>query len=217
MATPLPVLGFREWVVGQSGLVGIRGEKWPVATMEARCETGHAAPADGCACGIYAIEEWPRLGDRRLYEEAAAPFRIFAQVLLAVVALAGVALLVLMVRPFIIHGSWTSAALVGVPMGIGLAGVGAAVLTVMRPTHVLGAVLLTGRVLRYRNGVMRAEHARVACLVRPIGVSRRIAGHLGADLGVPVFQWHERRRALHYLSEHGDAWARSAAAAQQED
>src|SRR5260370_41950446 len=74
MAAPLPVLGFREWVVARGGLVSsIRGEPWPVAAVQATCEMGHRAPADDCRCGIYAIEGWPRLGGDRLYEEAAAP------------------------------------------------------------------------------------------------------------------------------------------------
>jgi hypothetical protein len=97
-------------------------------------------------------------------------------------------------------------------MTFGLSGVVAADLAIMRPAYVLGAVLLSGRVLRYQNGVLRAEHARIACLVRPIGVRRRVAAALAARLGVPVFHWYERRRALSYLSEHGDPWARVAGA-----
>jgi hypothetical protein len=213
MATALPVIGFREWVVGGDGLVSsIRGEPWPAATAEAACAAGHPAPADDCHCGIYAIEGWPRLGDARLYEEAATPLRLAAQGLLSAVALAGIATLVLMDRPLVSHGNWMPALVIALAMGFGLAGVVAADLAIMRPAYVLGAVLLTGRVLRYRNGVLRAQRARIACLVRPIGVSRRLAASLAARLGVPVFHWYERDRALRYLSEHGDPWARAAAA-----
>lgn len=211
MATPLPVLGFREWVVGREGLVSsIRGEPWPTAVAEASCEAGHAAPADGCRCGIYAIEGWPRLGDDRLYEEAAAPMRLVAQGLLSAVVVAGIAALLAMDQPLVARGSWLPAFLIGLAMTLGLAGVVAADLAIMRPAYVLGAVLLSGRVLRYENGVLRAEQARIACLVRPIGVGRRLTASLAGRLGVPVFHWYERERALRYLSEHGDSWARAA-------
>lgn len=213
MAAPLPVLGFREWVVGRGGLVGsIRGEPWPGASLEAACEAGHPAPADDCRCGIYAIEGWPRLGDSRLYEEATAPLRLAAQGLLTAVALAGLAVLCLMDLPLLVRRRWVEALLIALAMGIGLSGVVAAVVALMRPAYVLGAVLLTGRVLHYENGVMRAEHARIACLVRPLGVSRRLARTLAERLGVPLFHWNERERALRYLSEHGDHWKRAASA-----
>ncbi len=211
MAAPLPVLGFREWVVARGGLVSsIRGEPWPAAAAQASCEVGHLAPADDCRCGIYAIEGWPRLGDDRLYEEAAAPMRLLAQGLLTAIVLAGVAALFAMDRPLVASGSWMAALMIGIAMALGLGGVAAAVLAIMRPAYLLGGVLLTGRVLRYENGVMRAEHARIACLVRPIGVRRGLASSLARRLGVPVFQWYERKRALSYLSEHGDLWARAA-------
>jgi hypothetical protein len=211
MATPLPVLGFREWVIAGGGLVSsIRGEPWPSAVIQASCETGHPAPADDCRCGIYALEAWPRLGDGRLYEEAAAPLRLVAQGLLTAVVLAGIAALFVMDRPLVLSGSWTPALVIALAMTIGLTGVVAADLAIMRPAYLLGAVLLTGRVLRYENGVLRAEHARIACLVRPIGVSRQLAWSLASRLGVPVFHWYQRERALHYLSEHGDLWPRAA-------
>lgn len=210
MATPLPVLGFREWVVAGDGLVGsIRGEPWPAASVQAVCEAGHAAPADGCRCGIYALEAWPRLGDRRLYEEAAMPLRLIAQGLLTAVVLAGLVLLGFMDRPLVGRGSWPAAIVVAGAVGVGLAAVAAADLALMRPGYVLGAVLLSGRVLRYQNGVLRAEHARIACLVRPLGVSRRLASSLAAGLKVPLFHWYQRERALRYLSEHGDHWPRA--------
>src|SRR5215467_13325444 len=210
MATPLPVLGFREWVVARDGLVSsIRGEPWPSAAVQASCVLGHDAPADDCRCGIYAIEGWPRLGDDRLYEEAAAPMRLLAQGLLTAVVVAGIAALFAMDQPLVARGSWLPAFLIGVAMAFGLGGVVAADLAIMRPAYLLGAVLLTGRVLRYENGVLRAEHARIACLVRPIGVRRVLALSLARRLGVPVFHWYERSRALRYLSEHGDHWARA--------
>jgi hypothetical protein len=209
MATPLPVLGFREWVVARDGLVSsIRGTPWPGACAEAACEVGHPAPADDCRCGIYAIEGWPRLGDGRLYEEAATPMRLIAQGMLTAVVAAGIAALVAMDRTLVAQGDWLPAFVIGLAMTAGLSGVVAADLAIMRPAYLLGAVLLTGRVLRYDNGVLRAEHARIACLVRPIGVRRRTALALGSRLGVPVFHWYERQRALRYLSEHGDPWSR---------
>ena len=70
----------------------------------------------------------------------------------------------------------------------------------------LGVVVLTGRILRYESGVLRAERARIACLVRPLWVSRAITGRLGEHFGVPWFEWWEQERALSYLSEHGDQW-----------
>jgi len=208
----LPVLGFREWVVGRRGLVStIRGEPWPSAAIEATCEAGHPAPAAGCHCGIYAIETWPRLGDGRLYEEAAAPLRLMAQALLTLVALGGVAAFLFMDRPLISSGRWAPALVIGLAMALAVAGVVAADVALMRPAYILGAVLLSGRILRHQNGVLRAEYARVACLVRPIGVSRRLAVSLAARLGVPLFHWYERTRALRYLSEHGDHWSRARA------
>jgi len=208
MAARLPVLGFREWVVGRRGLVStIRGEPWPSAVIEASCEAGHAAPASGCHCGIYALETWPRLGDRRLYEEAAAPLRLIALTQLTVVALGGVAALLFMDGPLISRGRWAPALVIGLAMALAVAGVVAAVVALMRPAYMLGAVLLSGRILRYQNGVLRAEHARIACLVRPIGVSRRLA----ASLRVPLFHWYERTRAQTYLSEHGDRWSHARA------
>jgi len=210
MANALPVLGFREWVVAPDGLVGsIRGELWPSATVQASCEAGHAAPADDCRCGIYAIESWPKLGDDRLYEEEATPMRLLAQGLLTAVVVAGLAALFAMDQPLVARGSWMPAFLIGAAMALGLGGVVAADLAIMRPAYLLGAVLLSGRVLRYENGVLRAEHARIACLVRPIGVGRRVAASLAGRLGVPLFHWYERDRALRYLSEHGDSWARA--------
>jgi hypothetical protein len=210
MATPLPVLGFREWVVARGGLVSsIRGEPWPTAEVRASCETGHDAPADDCRCGIYALESWPKLGDDRLYEEAATPMRLLAQGLLTAVVLAGLAALFAMDQPLVAHGSWMPAFLIGAAMALGLGGVVAADLAIMRPAYLMGAVLLSGRVLRYENGVLRAEHARIACLVRPIGVRRVVATSLAGRMGVPVFHWYERDRALRYLSEHGDSWARA--------
>jgi hypothetical protein len=207
----MPVLGFREWVVAPGGLVGsIRGEPWPTAAVRASCDTGHPAPADDCRCGIYAIESWPKLGDDRLYEEAAAPMRLLAQGLLTAVVLAGLAALFAMDQPLVARGSWMPAFLIGAAMVLGLGAVVAADLAIMRPAYLLGAVLLSGRVLRYENGVLRAEHARIACLVRPIGVRRVVAASLAGRLGVPLFHWYERDRAMRYLSEHGDSWARAA-------
>jgi hypothetical protein len=101
--------------------------------------------------------------------------------------------------------------LIGAAMALGLGGVVVADLAIMRPAYLMGAVLLSGRVLRYENGVLRAEHARIACLVRPIGVRRVLAASLAGRLGVPVFHWYERDRAMRYLSEHGDPWERASA------
>src|SRR5262249_2423187 len=129
--------------------------------------------------------------------------------LLTAVALVGVAALLVMDRPLVSRGSWVPALVIALAMVIGLAGVVAADLALLRPPYVLGAVLLTGRVLRYQNAVLRAEHARIGCLVRPVGGSRRTAASLAERLGVPVFHWYQRTRALTYLSEHGDHWPRA--------
>src|SRR5258708_25770629 len=126
MATPLPVLGFREWVVGRDGLVSsIRGTPWPNAAVEATCEVGHPAPADDCRCGIYAIEGWPRLGDGRLYEEAAAPMRLIAQGMLTAGVVAGLPALFAGDQPPAARGSWLPALPVGGASGFGLGGRGA--------------------------------------------------------------------------------------------
>jgi hypothetical protein len=58
---PSAVYGLRTWtVVGERGserLAGPqRGVLWPAGRewLEATCETGHAAPAGGCRCGLHA-------------------------------------------------------------------------------------------------------------------------------------------------------------------
>ena len=55
--------------------------------------------------------------------------------------------------------------------------------------------------------VSRARGFRLAGVVDAGAPARDWAG----GLGVPVFHWYERERALRYLSEHGDSWARAAA------
>jgi hypothetical protein len=210
---PLPVLGFREWTVRGDGLIStIEGHPWPVAVMEATCAAGHAAPFRDCSCGIYAIDGWPRLGDRRLYEQAAAPLRLVAVALLTGCIVAGLAVLLGMDRLLITNGLWAAALPITFAMLVGLTGVAAADIAVTRvpQPYMLGAVVLTGRILRYENGVLRAERAQIACLVRPLGVSRPLAGRLADQFGVPCFDWWDRERTLHYLSEHGDLWTRGA-------
>src|SRR3989442_14991642 len=99
---PLPVLGFREWTVRREGLIStIEGHPWPTAAMEASCAAGHPAPLPECSCGIYAIDGWPRLGDRRLYEQAAAPLRLVAVALLTGCVVTGLAVL-LGLGPFLL-------------------------------------------------------------------------------------------------------------------
>jgi hypothetical protein len=206
---PLPVLGFREWTVGSGGLTStIEGQLWSAPAMEAGCVVGHPAPQAECSCGIYAVDGWPRLGDSRLYEQAAAPLRVVAVALLTGCLLAGLAVLFRMDGALLAHGLWTAALVITLAMLAGLMGVAAADVAVSRAPHpyMLGAVVLTGRILRYRNGVLRAERARIACLVRPPGISRALAGRLAREMGVPCFDWWERKRALRYLSEHGDLW-----------
>lgn len=217
MMGPLPVLGFREWVVARQGLVStIEGRPWPVAVMEASCVMGHAAPLNDCTCGIYALDGWPRLGDRRLYEHAAAPLRVVAVALLSGCLLAGLAVLLAMDRTLVAQGLWSAALAMTLVMLVGLVGIAAADLAISRAPqpYLLGAVVLTGRILRYENGVLRAERARIACLVRPPAVSHALAARLAEQLGVPCFGWWERKRALRYLSEHGDLWNRGAAGGQ---
>jgi hypothetical protein len=206
----LPVLGFREWRVGPQGLVStIEGQPWAASSMEASCASGHAAPSADCSCGIYAVDGWPRLGDGRLYEQGAAPLRLVAVVLLTGCLLVGLTVLLGMDRLLFTRGLWVAALLVTLAMLAGLAGVVIADVAVLRAPHpyMLGAVALTGRIFHYDNGVLRAERARIACLVRPPGVSRVLAAHLAQRLGVPCFEWWDRRRALYYLREHGDPWS----------
>ena len=66
---PGPVYGLRTWTVvgapGEERLAGPqRGGTWPAggAWLEAECgaESGHAAPAPGCRCGIHAWHPWSR-------------------------------------------------------------------------------------------------------------------------------------------------------------
>ncbi|HZV50242.1 MAG TPA: hypothetical protein VFD49_10800 [Candidatus Dormibacteraeota bacterium] len=214
MAASLPVLGFREWAVrGDGALSGVRGEPWTGTIMEARCSEGHPAPDPGCACGVYAIDGWPGLGDHRLYEQATLPLRFIAQALLSATVLGGLALLLAMDWPLLHRGSWLPALVIALAMCLGLSGVVAADLAVGRSPYLLGAVVLSGRIVRHGNGVLRAERARIACLVRPPGVGRKPAGRVASRLGVPLFHWYQRRRALAYLSEHGDLWPRAAARA----
>lgn len=211
--TPLPVLGFREWRVGPQGLVStIEGQPWPAPVMRASCASGHEAPAADCTCGIYAVDSWPRPGDRRLYEQATAPLRVVAVVHLTACLVAGLAVLVLMDEILVRHNLWQAASLITVVMLLALGGVGTADLAISRAPspYMLGGVVLTGRVFHYENGVIRAEQARIACLVRPAGVSPELADRLCRNLGVPGFDWWERRRVLHYLSEHGDPWSAGA-------
>jgi hypothetical protein len=206
---PLPVLGFREWTVGRQGLVStIERRPWPTAAMEASCAAGHPAPFRECSCGIYAIDGWPRFGDARLYEQAAAPMRLVAVVLLTGCTVTGLAVLLAMDSLLIASGLWAAALPLTLAMLLGLTGVAAADIAITRipQPYMLGAVVLTGRILRYENGVLRAERARIACLVRPLWVSRALAGPLAEQLGVPCFDWWDRERALRYLSEHGDLW-----------
>ena len=206
---PLPVLGFREWTVGPEGLIStIEGRPWPTPAMQATCASGHAAPCVDCSCGIYAVDGWPRLGDSRLYEQATAPLRLVAVVLLTGCLLAGLAVLLPMDETLVRHGLWGGAVLLTLGMCAGLTGVVAADLAISRAPrpYMLGGVVLTGRIFRYGNGVLRAERARIACLVRPPGVSQELADGLATKLGVPCFDWWKRKQALRYLSEHGDPW-----------
>jgi hypothetical protein len=208
----LPIIGFREWVVDPRGELKstIRGELWGGDTLRASCPAGHPEPAADCGCGLYALEAWPRFGDHRLYEHAGAPLRLIARALLTGTALAASGLLVALVAPLVRHGSWAPALVLAGSFLVGIGAVVAADVAIGRlaTPYLLGAVLLTGRVLRHQNGVLRAERARIACLIRPAGVPGGLAEELAARLGVPLFGWRERARAMAYLSEHGDAWGR---------
>ena len=209
MAGAVPVLGFREWTVGAHGLVStIRGEPWPGAAMRATCQSDHAAPAPDCTCGIYAVDRWPRLGDPRLYEQATAPLRLVAVFLLTAVVVAGLVVLVAMDRTLVARGLWSAAAIVTLSMLIGLLGVAKADLSIAHAPkpYLLGAVAMTGRLLRRSHGVLRGERARIVCLIRPPGVDRALAGRVARSLGVPCFAWWQRKQVLSYLSEHGDLW-----------
>ncbi len=211
--TAVPVLGFREWVLRSGVLVSsVRGEPWRAPVMQASCAEGHPAPADGCACGVYAIDEWPRFGDSRLYEQAAAPMRLFAIAMLTLLLTGGAAMTALLDQPLVAQGHWAPALGFTAAVMLGLMAIAWAERALAHPPYLLGAVVLTGRVLHYDNGVMRAEHARIGCLIRPLGVSRKQARRAADRLGVPLFDWRERQRALRYLSEHGDLWGRRSSA-----
>jgi hypothetical protein len=74
---PSPLYGLRTWsVVGESGSERLGGPhreaSWPAGGewLEASCETGHAAPARDCDCGVHAWHPRPRsarrvMGSRR--------------------------------------------------------------------------------------------------------------------------------------------------------
>lgn len=54
-----PVVGFRQWRMGPTGLLSVTcDEEWPHTSMTARCLAGRhprlQAPASACSCGIYA-------------------------------------------------------------------------------------------------------------------------------------------------------------------
>jgi hypothetical protein len=218
MAGAVPVLGFREWTVGADGLVSsVRGERWLAAVMQASCQSDHPAPAADCSCGIYAVDRWPRLGDPRLYEQATAPLRLVAVFLLTAVVLAGLLVLVAMDRTLVARRLWSAAAIVTLSMLIGLLGVAKADLWIAHAPkpYLLGAVAMTGRLLRHSNGVLRGERARIVCLIRPPGVDRALAGRVARSLGVPCFPWWQRKRVLRYLSEHGDLWSTEPAPARR--
>jgi hypothetical protein len=65
-----PVIGFRQWRMAGEGLLSIAcDERWPEATLVARCVAGgnlgahpdRAAPVSDCSCGIHAwYEPCPR-------------------------------------------------------------------------------------------------------------------------------------------------------------
>lgn len=67
-----PVVGWRYWHLGVEpvllGSVTQRGFSWkPGQPIKARCvSSGHAAPAPGCACGVYAGAELSSLRDHGL-------------------------------------------------------------------------------------------------------------------------------------------------------
>jgi hypothetical protein len=211
MAARLPLLGFREWSVDGGVLVSaIRGERWTHRVLTATCATGHRAPADGCECGVYAVDIWPRLGDGRFYEHASGRARLLAEALLSAGVLAAWLTLILTERSLLSQGRWGGALAVAVAMTIALLGMLPGAVLLARPLapYLMGAVLLSGRVLHYENGVLRAERARIACLIRPPGISRGLADSVAGRYGVPLFHWYERTQALIYLSEHGDRWPR---------
>lgn len=59
ISSPHPVLGWRQWRVGDTptlnkvGMFGLYGQHWETPEMRARCAKGHDAPAENCRCGIY--------------------------------------------------------------------------------------------------------------------------------------------------------------------
>jgi hypothetical protein len=54
----IPVVGFRQWRLGEGVLTSMRGgAPWSAAGITARCDRGHSpaeVPAKNCSCGLYA-------------------------------------------------------------------------------------------------------------------------------------------------------------------
>jgi hypothetical protein len=60
-----PIVGYRVWNWGVTGLRSINGEAWlPGRALTAMCpETDHESPADACSCGVYAAKNYQHLQD----------------------------------------------------------------------------------------------------------------------------------------------------------
>jgi len=60
-----PIVGYRVWQWDAIGLKSLNNEQWfPSLALEAstaRCGKEHAAPSDGCRCGIYAAKNFQHL------------------------------------------------------------------------------------------------------------------------------------------------------------
>jgi hypothetical protein len=60
-----PIVGYRVWNWGVTGLRSLNGEAWlPGRALSATCpRTDHEAPADACSCGVYAAKNYQHLED----------------------------------------------------------------------------------------------------------------------------------------------------------
>lgn len=224
----LPVLGVREWRLdGLGNLYGATGYQWLGPRLEASCSrSDHSiwplsaeypfhpkpSPDPGCRCGIYCLDWLPRPRDRRLIYHGfrstlnAHLFNVSTSLLGFVVGLVS---LVAGILSFLLHsalGDGSAFTAIGLA-ALCLAGFGWRLDRMDRQlgdNYVLGIVAVDGRLLHFRDsGIIRAQHARIVCLLRPWGMDRHLSQQLGTRLGVPVFDLDRPRAARRYASEHG--------------
>lgn len=179
--------------------------------MNAKC-TMHGtrpAPQRYCYCGIYAMHDSQKATPRLAYAEA-----IFITILegalvipLTASCIAGDLVLLRLISTWqLIFLPAFFILMAFAIVGILLSGLWIVQLaTFFLTSKISGAVALTGHILIYPDG-MRAERARILCLVRPLGFSRRLAKRLSAELSVPIFEWWQKEKVMTYVLEHARAY-----------